>query len=63
MFWTSRYSTFIPCEGGMLEEKKRLQEEEKLGVPSPNKKKTLLPAPGSSTSQDPAKILEEAKMV
>lgn len=28
-FWCSRYSTYIPCEGGDMELKKRLQEEEK----------------------------------
>ncbi|KAI1704125.1 RNA-binding protein 5 [Ditylenchus destructor] len=29
MFWCSKYSTFISCEGGDIELKKRLQEEEK----------------------------------
>ncbi len=28
-FWCARYSTYIPCEGGDVERKLRLQEEEK----------------------------------
>lgn len=30
MFWSNKYSTYIPCEGGDLELKKSLQEQEKI---------------------------------
>lgn len=29
MFWCSKYNTYIPCEGGDVELKKSLQEQEK----------------------------------